>query len=527
MNIRVRDLRLPLLAAAAFGAAYCFHTTLAGASTPAGAMPSAASGDFDWCVAPGQTLVLDTSFAVLNGGPHCASTTTQSVVGGVVDVRHMWIQEGALVRVVGPNPLKITASGAVRIDGTFDLSGVSNPGVTTLNTTNIQEQGSPGSAGGGRGGTGNPLTTSSSPKGDSGFGAFNAPGMGGGGGETGWNNVAASQLHGRRGAGGGGGAFGHNQAQSFGTIAAFGDWDQSFIGLDVESGFSNMATNSLQSHNGALTGPSGPHGGRAGTTPFFDGNPDNDFYGQALELSSGALIVGELSGPWAGAGGGGGGNASFVGINGTFPQVPFNPAGDEKGAGGAGGGGSLQILAQDDIVFGARGLILCRGGSGGGGENTSLTNRIGGGSGGGSGGHVILQTKGRIDFRASLGQGGKVGALVGGILATGGQGGAGRDDQGGAVLGAQGKTETLPHLDACPPSLSGSAYPTAGPNGCKGHVDGAGGDGGPGVVQLHTRTGLDPAQPNILLPLGMQLGDLVKPTPVCSSFDCNLIPTLP
>ncbi|HVS18326.1 MAG TPA: hypothetical protein VMT18_06985, partial [Planctomycetota bacterium] len=281
--------------------------------------------------------------------------------------------------------------------------------------------------------------------------------------------------------------------------------------------------------SGALTGLAGPFGGRAGAQPFFDGDPSNDFYGVAV-VANGDLIVGELQTPWAGAGGGGGGDASFVPGGGQFPPVPFKPTGDEKGGPGGGGGGSLTVLAAGDIVFGPNGLILARGGSGGGGENTSFVNRVGGAGGGGSGGHVILQTLGVIDMRHSVGpstSASSLGTMLGGILATGGQGGAGSGDQGGAILGSNGKVDTLPQQDACPPTLSGNAYPGSGPNACKGHVDGAGGDGSPGIVQMHTRTGLDPVAPSILLPPGVGIGSLVVPTPVCSEPGCKLVLDLP
>jgi hypothetical protein len=481
--------------------------------------PAAPAGDFDWCVPPGQTFVLNTDFTQVVGGPHCTPTAITNVVGGVLELRNLWIQEGATVRVEGTAPLLIQASGAVRIDGTLDASGHSSPGVTTLNTANIPEPGATGVAGGGKGGTGSPLTTQSSPQGGNGFGAFDSADLGGGGGETGWSNLS-QQLDSRRGAGGGGGALGANQAQA--GDPALGDWNQSFIGLDIESGFSNKSPEA----QGAFTGIAGPFGGRAGNQPFDDGDPSNDFYGIALDANGNATL-GELDQPWAGAGGGGGGDASFVAAGGTFPNVPFNPNADEKGGSGGGGGGSVTILAAGDIVFGSHGRILARGGSGGGGENTSFLNRVGGAGGGGSGGHVILQTLGVIDMRQSVGpstSAASLGSMLGGILATGGQGGAGKGDVGGAILGQNGKTDTLPHQDACPPTLSGNAYPTTGPNACRGHIDGAGGDGGPGIVQMHTRTGLDPVAPSILLPPGVEIGFLVVPAPVCSELGCRLVP---
>lgn len=107
--------------------------------------------DFDWCVPAGQTILLDTTFTQIVGGPHCAPTQTKTVVNGVLDLHNLWIQPGATVRVQGPNPLVIHATGAVRIDGKLDLSGMSHPGVSTLNTASIPEIGASGVAGGGRG----------------------------------------------------------------------------------------------------------------------------------------------------------------------------------------------------------------------------------------------------------------------------------------------------------------------------------------------------------------------------------------
>ena len=57
-------------------------------------------------------------------------------------------------------------------------------------------------------------------------------------------------------------------------------------------------------------------------------------------------------------------------------------------------------------------------------------------------------------------------------------------------------------------------------NACRGHVDGAGGDGSPGIVQLHTNAGL----PDIILPGGSTLFDVSKPTPLCDTSACRLVP---
>lgn len=473
------------------------------------------NGEFDWRVPAGQTLIFNTDSQNIVGGPNFISQYNVTVIGGVVDVRNMRVEAGGTLKVQGTKPLTILASGFVEILGTIDIRGSDSQGVVTLNTTSIPEPGATGVAGGGRGGTGSPLTTSSSPKGGNGFGAFNSADGGGIGGETGWTNTD-QQLDSRRGSGGGGGSFGANQAQT--GAASLGTWDQSFIGLDGEKGFDNKATNA----NGASTGLPGPFGGAAGPQPFADASPSNNFWGQAVVGSS--LVLGELKKPWAGAGGGAGGDAAFVSGGGTFPAIPFNPLGDEKGGSGGGGAGSLQIMALGNIVFGINGKIISRGGSGGGGENTSFLNRVGGGGGGGSGGHVILQTSGVIDMSLSAGPGttaNTLGTMLGGILASGGQGGAGKLDVGGATLELTGKVDTPPLFDACPPALNGVAYPTTGTNGCRGHVDGAGGDGSPGIVQLHTPDGLA----SVLLPAGKTIGDVIKPKPLFFDGSGRLVPS--
>jgi hypothetical protein len=99
------------------------------------------------------------------------------------------------------------------------------------------------------------------------------------------------------------------------------------------------------------------------------------------------------------------------------------------------------------------------------------------------------------------------------IVATGGEGGAGRGNQGGA----SGNVEKAAAADACPPG-----YPTTGANACLGHVDGAGGDGGPGLIQLHTSNGL--AGGDILLPAGKALVDVCKPTPIYATATQRLVP---
>jgi hypothetical protein len=463
------------------------------------------NGDFDFEVKSGQVFILDTTTTILVGGPNFAPTNQQVSVGGVVDVRNFRVAAGGTLKVQGQNPVTILASGFVEINGVIEISGTDSKGVSTLNTTNIPEPGAPGVAGGGKGGTGSPLTNASSPKGTEGEGAFGLSDQGGRGGQATFWTGGPGNVDARRGTGGGGGTFGPDQIALSGGLA-----DQTFIGLDVEAGFNNLFIPGVgvPAPIGVVTGTAPPTGGAKGPSPLFDASATNDFFGAAFDSTTGGVTIGELSRPWAGAGGGGGGDAIWS--NGTpFPVLPFNISEDEKGAGGGGGGGSLQILALGKISFGATGSLKCRGGTGGGGENTNYVDRIGGGSGGASGGHVILQTASKIDFTKVIS------ATQVSILATGGQGGAGAGNVGGAQIGTGGAQETTAVADACP-----TGFPTTQ---CRGPVSGAGGDGGPGIVQLHTPNGLGGG--DILLPPGRTLRDLCKPLPVAATSTLRLMPT--
>lgn len=477
-------------------------------------------GDFDWKVRPGEQIIFNSVNESIGGGPGFTVQKTQTVIGGVIDVRNLHIEAGGLVKFEGPNPITILASGDVLIEGTIEISGKASSGVGSLNTTNIVEPGATGHCGGGRGGTGSPLTTASSPKGANGFGAFDVVDGGGVGGEACWTLSAKTDA--RRGAGGGGGRLGIDVDDAASGVV--GEWDQSKVGLDAEPGFNNIDPTT----NGATSGAGLCLGGAIGPAPFFDSDPTNDFFGTMFVEGGGVepdkLIFGELKRPWAGAGGGGGGDAHRPKSPATTYPGAWQIGGDEKGAGGGGGAGSLQILALGNITFNGAGRILCRGGSGGGGENTLFLNRVGGGSGGGSGGHVILQSAATIDFRGLLDP---VSTLISiGVLATGGQGGAGRADKGGAILSNGGPKEVGPTKDACPDV----PVPQVG---CKGPISGTGGDGSPGIVQLHTSRGLvgdGSGGEDILINTGDVLADYVQPPPLCGTGagpnqgDCYMVP---
>lgn len=459
------------------------------------------NGIFDYNLIPGQEVVVNTDSGTIVGG--LGGDTSQAVIAGVLDVRNLSVPVGAKLSFVGSSPVTILASGSVNVAGHISVDGSGNFGVNNVDVTNVPEPGSVGNAGGGTGGTGSPLASQSSPSGTAGNGAFNAPSMGGGGGEASYDDLG---IAGRRGAGGGGGRLGadyfydHDAGLDFDLVEC-----QTLIGLDAEPGFGG-GENGL----GAISQATQAAGGDVGPAPFFDDDETNNFFG-SIVTSGGQLITGELQQPWAGAGGGGGGDAVDSAV---FPLIPFSDQGDERGAGGGGGGGGLRILAIGSIVVEATGRITADGGHGGGGENTVEFNRVGGGSGGGSGGHIILASGSFIEVRGDAqgagfwyrDDGAAMNHFPRSLSAVGGQGGAGHANDGGAR--ENGPTTwrcdaipldrvNLPDLgndDDVPPFRNFNDEPNNNPN-CFGmHPDlnrpggpvfGAGGDGSPGIIQLH------------------------------------------
>ncbi len=441
-------------------------------------------GDFDWTIPSNSTFVLDTTFGVITND---SQTNTQNVIGGYVNVRNLTVL--GTLEITGPNGCRIAATGNVIVEGQIRAAGADSRGVVTFNTGG-PDQGMAGGPGGGRGGAASSLNTQSTPIGDTGFGAFNAPGLGGTGGETGFNGTGSTDL--RRGAGGGGGRFGPDV-----RIAATGCPDQVRIGLDVEQGGPGAPL-----ANGAIGGLGvRPQPGRPGAGPFVDGDPANDFFGRMI-TAGGATIVGELTQPWAGAGGGGGGDSCWTP---TFPTTPYTLTSDEIGGGGGGGGGSLMIHALGDVVLGANARIDVTGGNGGGGENTAGINRVGGAGGGGSGGHLVIQAGRTIDLRACVSPG-IAGQPAAPLMAWGGQGGEGMNGAGGS--GPNGVT-TPPGFDSV--NLVAPFDPACVPLPPNVNVIGSGGDGGPGVIQLHVN---DLA--NILAPTvpSSTISGVVRPPPV-------------
>ena len=490
------------------------------------------NGDFDWHIPAGVELILDTTLDTIVGGPNGVPTTTETVVAGVVDVRNFYLPASSRLIVSGPNPLTMLASGWVLVEGEISARGGSNPGVETINTTNIPEPGAQGQASGGDGGTGSYLTTESTPRGGPGFGPFQVPERGGEGGETSYADTGKID---RRGAGGGGGRYGPDVRYDHDDDGLDHVRCQTLVGLDVE--------------RGAMGGPGGlgaesqstrAQGGQPAPSAFEDLDPQNDFFGILRRAGTGEIVHGELARVQGGSGGGAGGDA----VNSdSFPLIPFSNQGDEKGAGGGGGGGAIHVLAIGPITIAEGGSIAAEGGTGNGGENTSYFDRVGGGSGGGAGGAIVLESASSIEVRGVAQDSGdfyrddknKALHFPRPLSALGGQGGAGNQSWGGANENGptgwacdrvpfdhfEGIPDVPPQQTGCYQAFPDKNDPDGGP------VVGAGGDGGPGLVQLHVP---DPATD---LSFPDAAGDLTKvssPPPVgwdieSAAFTGSLLPS--
>jgi len=412
---------------------------LAGTALLSLALPAAHAQSFgplpDVIIPAGASVYLNTPGTTLVG----SQGELVHLTNGHLLVNDFIVGDGAQIMVVGADPLRIVALGEVKISGDIELPGFDAKDVAGVATAGFPEPGAPGGPGGGRGGTASLLLDASTPKGCRGVAGLGLRGGGGGGGETGYGGPAPpfSAQFGdpmlRRGAGGGGGVFGPSAVAT--TPPGF-----STTGLAVQPGGEGGPLAS-----GAIFGLV-PRGGSIGLSPFRDDNPRNDFWGVRLDPVTGELVVGELSGLGAGAGGGGGGDSVRSTV---FPHPNFQNKTDDKGGAGGGGAGAIHIFARDRIqlfneVTGVQGSITANGGDGGRGQLVIFGMQFfvpcGGGGGGGSGGHIVLESNTGIDLGA-------------GAEALQARGGAGGD-------------------------------PT------QGDYVGRGGEGGPGIIQLHTPGGL-------------------------------------
>lgn len=438
------------------------------------------NGDFDWVVQAGEIFFFDTTRTTVVGGPNGVPTAVQEVFNGVVEVRNLFVEEGGEIRVLGPRPMRILASGDVFVRGRIDVSGFRGRDVATLNTGNQIELGALGGPGAGRGGHGNPMTSGPSSRGGDGSGPLGLANAGGQGGETGYAPAALGKDA-RRPGGGAGGRFARDQGP----------------GLVAQPGADGSPLST-----GAESGQSPARGGVVRPGPFVDGDARNDFFGEAPLLGPGGTLLGRLQGElprlWAGHGGGGGGNASPASV---FPNPNWNFSSDEKGAGGGGGGGVLHVQALGRIVFGAEGEILSNGGRGATGENTYFLDHVGGSGGSGSGGHVVLESATHIDFT---------------------DGGLNLFAEPRDWLSARGGARVVGPTQFLNPGVAGFSN---------------GGAGGPGVVQLHVPdptlpVGTNPAQAQIIVPASVvalrnPLDALASPGAIALYLTCEPPPFPP
>jgi hypothetical protein len=197
---------------------------------------------------------------------------------------------------------------------------------------------------------------------------------------------------------------------------------------------------------GALTGASPARGGAAGQPAFADGDAENDFFGRKHVPGRG-IVRGELALPVPGAGGGAGGDVSSGGP----------PSLHQPGNGGGGGGG-LGVLVTARLVIGPGGIIRSDGGRGAPAPFHVFLEYLGGSSGGGSGGFLVLSAE-EIDLSQA-------------------------DARCLTALGGPGGEAATSALEA------------------------RGGNGGPGVIQLH----VPPGRGHLLLPPGRSLADLSAPS---------------
>jgi hypothetical protein len=472
-------------------------------------------GNFDWHVPANTDFTFDTTQTVIVGGPDGVPTTFLTVINGRLDINDLVLPSTSRILIQGNNPAQFLISGEATIDGQIIANGASATSVFTLDTPHLPEPGAAGRAGGGSGGIASYLTTQSTPRGGSGNGPLGAVGLGGQGGEAGWNNGSTTT---RRGGGGGGGVLGKDVQVPNTSPGAPGSEcdpatrvtipDQSLWGLDAEDGFYGSP---FPTGKSAVDSNRRAYGGQKSLGPFDPVSSEDDFFG-LLRKNVGTpqefTVRGELESPTAGAGGGAGGDATKAA---NYPPVSLIAGNEDKGCGGAGGGGSFTMLALGDITFGAGGKITADGGSGNGGENVSGWDRIGAGSGGGSGGHIILQTASRIDLSA-------VPNSVVAISAKGGQGGCGANGAGGANEDGN----TTPGADARHVGADGGAdndnpFSESVCNTGIGVRIAAGGDGGPGLIQLHVGKVPIPGDntSDILLPAGnTNVYSVVKPPPL-------------
>lgn len=369
----------------------------------------ALASEFDWVVRGVQ--ILDTSSDLITDA---SSGRVQLVENGVVHVRSLRIEAGAVLYAQGPLPLQIWCAGDARIDGVLDLSG----GNALLGggfpcRSRGPHSGGVGRASGGDGGDGAPETTRSSPRGGAGNGPYQLRQGGGGGGISSSNGPSNVSIH--RAAGGGGGT-----------------WRESLCSSPqpTNSGLEGRCGSNGNGLGRSCEGTAVARGGSAGPAVFRDADAGNDFFGLRIDAAAGSAVVGEVARWQGGQGGGAGGSAIFWSTcespywnNRTLPNATC----DLKGGGGGGGAGAMALRCLGALSV--RGVVRANGGNGASAEFSGGSGLAAGSGGGGAGGLVVLMSAVRIELvGATIEARGGLGLGVNGSSqqeGSGGHGGAG------------------------------------------------------------------------------------------------------
>jgi hypothetical protein len=279
-------------------------------------------------------------------------TSLASMGYGHLKVNSLYVAQGAVLNIIGPNPCIIRASALVRINGTIRANG--SPGA--LGASMAGGAGGTGGPGGGPGGTGGAGAAAGSGSAglpatglDAQSGQAQGAGQGGGGGAAG--------------AGGGGGACALAGSQGI-TAGASSGGAGGLVWGNPSSLF--LQGGAGGGGGGGGTGASSGGGGGGGGGGYIQILCDRNISigSNAFVEARGAVAAGAGSLAFGGGGGGGaGGCVLFSGINLTFTGsggTLFNVQGNAGGGASAGGSGGPQttppynhVLADGRIRFDA------------------------------------------------------------------------------------------------------------------------------------------------------------------------------
>ncbi len=476
------------------------------------------------------TIYLDTNyqaFPLFSGSTPDVEPGTV-VIGGVFNFTDFYLPSLATIVARGSNPLIITATGDVIIEGEIDLNGAAGTGDDTFDSAITPMPGGSPGPGGGKGGDAHPvksLAGASSLKfmqtpqyAQSGYGSGNKGPGGGGGGQCGctlpWTSFTpnactsyAGSGDGSRGSGGGGGSFGVFYPDLPPATSPMFPAVPEPPGVAISG---RRGAIGIGNHLPVAFKPSQPIPPEPGAYQAEPGNPTNAVamlnpnptFTQAYQQGMIYDVVGttgtlafQVNLDWPKTHKvtlyGGAGPGVFVDED---PDNNFIGAGGEistllGGQGGGGGGSRTEGLDQD-----CKAVIFTNGGY----PFTVLDAR--GGGGGAGAGSMLIQALGTIEIRGSKAKIEAMGGTGGGGEGTqdSTRGGGGGGGSGGAVI-LQSATNVILNDS----SLQGEVIDVRG--GCgddatniststTGGVAGAdnfvlqcfdGGPGGPGIVQIH------------------------------------------